>query len=279
VFDLRGNVRPMLAAVRPIARSVVITYRHRGLRPSDLVVAAFPKSGSTWLRFALAGALTGREMDFDLVREVSPPLGEHRAGPAIAAGTGRLVKSHELPRFVGPRRNRPKVVLLVRDGRDVGISYFHHLRRRGAIPDDFAAYWENYVSGKAGVFGSWQDYVRSWLDYARTGEVLTVRYEDLLADPRAGLTRISDRFELQLSPDAIDAALRTSTPEAMRAKEASSQLIEARTSSANRATSFVRQAKAGGWRKELDPALATRFEAAAGRELVELGYPPHLDIA
>jgi Sulfotransferase domain len=269
----------MLAAVRPIVRSVVITYRHRGLRQSDVLVAAFPKSGSTWLRFALAAALTGREMDFDLVRDVSPPLGEHRGGPAIAPEGGRLVKSHELPRFVGSRRNRPKVVLLVRDGRDVGISYFHHLRRRAAIPDDFASYWENYVTGTAGVFGSWQDYVRSWLDYSQAGNVLTVRYEDLLADPDAGLTRISERFGLQLTPAAIEAALRTSTPDAMRAKESSSQLIEARTSSANRATSFVRQAKAGGWREDLDPALAARFEAAAGRELVELGYPPHLDIA
>src|SRR3954454_16455656 len=166
----------MFAAARASARQVVITYRHRGVRPSDVLVAAFPKSGSTWLRFALAGALTGREMDFDLVHDVSPPLGEHRGGPAIAPGGGRLVKSHELPRFVGSRRNRPKVVLLVRDGRDVGISYFHHLRRRGAVGEDFAAYWAHYVSGKAGVFGSWQAHARSWLDYARTGEVLVVRY-------------------------------------------------------------------------------------------------------
>src|SRR5206468_12430583 len=140
----------------------------------------------------------------------------------------------------GSRRTRPKVVLLVRDGRDVGISYFHHLRRRGAVGEDFAAYWTDYVSGKAGVFGSWQAHARSWLDYARTGDVLVVRYEDLLADPSGALTGISERFGLLLSPAAIDTALRASTPEAMRAKEASSQLIDAHTSSANRATSFVR---------------------------------------
>ena len=263
--------------VRRLIRPAAIAYRHRGLRSCDIVLASFPKSGSTWLRFVLAGALTGREMDFDLVRELSPPLGAHRGGPAIAPDGGRLVKSHELPRFVGSRRNRPKVVLLVRDGRDVGISYFHHLRRRGSIPDDFAAYWNGYVAGTAGVFGSWQNYIRSWLDYARTGDVTTVRYEDLLANPTATLTRISEQLQLQLTPAAIEAALRTSTPETMRAKEASSRLIQSRTSSSTRATSFVRQAKAGGWRDELEPALAARFEAAAGHELVELGYPPHAD--
>jgi Sulfotransferase domain len=241
------------------------------------MVAAYPKSGSTWLRFALAGALTGREMDFDLVRDISPPLGGHRRGPTIVPGGGRLVKSHDLPRFVGSRRNRPRVVLLVRDGRDVGVSYFHHLRRRNTAGEDFAAYWDDYVAGRASVFGSWQDYIRAWLDYARTGEVLTVRYEDLLADPAAELTRVDDRFGLGLSEAAIRTALDASTPEAMRAKEASSQLIESQTSAATRATSFVRSAKAGGWRDELAPELAARFEAAAGRELAELDYPPRSD--
>jgi hypothetical protein len=254
-------------------RRLVIANRHRGLRSADLVVASYPKSGSTWLRFALAGALTGREMDFDLVREISPPLGGHRGGPEIVAGGGRLVKSHELPRFVGSRRNRPRVVLLVRDGRDVGISYFHHLRRRGTAGEDFVAYWDDFVTGRASVFGSWQGYIREWLDYARTGEVLTVKYEDLLADPAAELARVNTRFDLGLSDAAIRTALQASTPEAMRAKEASSQLIEAQTSAGTRATSFVRQAKAGGWRDELDPGLAERFEAAARRELTELGYP------
>jgi hypothetical protein len=254
-------------------RPAVIANRHRGLRSADLVVAAYPKSGSTWLRFALAGALSGREMDFDLVREISPPLGGHRGGPEIVSGGGRLVKSHELPRFVGFRRNRPRVVLLVRDGRDVGLSYFHHLRRRGTAGEDFAAYWDDYVAGRASVFGSWQGYIREWLDQARTGEVLTVKYEDLLADPAAELARINTRFGLGLSDAAIRTALQASTPEAMRAKEASSQLIEAQTSGGTRATSFVRQAKAGGWRDELDPVLAARFEAAARRELTELGYP------
>lgn len=268
-----------MTAARRIVRPAVIAYRHRGLRPADVVLAAFPKSGSTWLRFALAGALTGREMDFDLVHDVSPPLGEHGSGPAILPGGGRLVKSHELPRFVGARRNRPKVILLVRDGRDVGISYFHHLRRRGVIGDDFAAYWADYVAGRAGVFGSWQGFVRAWLDYARRAEVVPVRYEDLLDAPSTALGRISSELKLGLTADAIDTALRSSTPEAMRAKEATSQLLEARTSSGNRATAFVRQARAGGWSDELDPALAARFEAAAGRELAELGYPLSAGVA
>lgn len=256
-------------------RPAVVAYRHRGLRASDLVLASYPKSGSTWLRFVLAGALADREMDFDLVSEFSPPLGSHRSGPAIVAGGGRLVKSHEVPRFVG-RRSVPRVVSLVRDGRDVGVSYFHHLRRRGQVGDDFAAYWDRYVAGTVSVFGSWQHHVRAWLDYAQHNDVLTVRYEDMLADPRAALVRINERFRLGLTDAAIDTALQANTPESMRRKEANSRLIEAHTSST--ATAFVREAKAGGWRAELDPVLCARFESAAGRELAALGYPLSSDV-
>lgn len=188
------------------------------------------------------------------------------------------MKSHELPHFVGSSRNHPRVVLLVRDGRDVGISYFHHLRRRGVVADDFAAYWRDYVAGRASVFGSWQDYIRDWLDYARRGDVVTVKYEDLLTDPAAELARINAPFGLGFSEEGIQTTVRASTPEAMRAKEASSQLIEAHTSAANRATSFVRQAKAGGWRDELPAECAASFDAAAGRELAALDYPPHSSV-
>ncbi len=54
------------------ARRLIVVNRHRGLKAADLMMASYPKSGSTWLRFVLAGVLSGREMDFDAITQVSP---------------------------------------------------------------------------------------------------------------------------------------------------------------------------------------------------------------
>ncbi len=250
---------------------MVATYRHRGLRPADVVLASYPKSGSTWLRFALASALSSQEMDFDLVRDVSPPVGDHRDGPLVVPGGGRLIKSHEGPRFVGPRTHRPRVLFLVRDPRDVAVSYFHHLRRIGLAGDDFDVYFDDFVRGRLSSLGSWQAHTRSWLHYAAAADnVMTLRYEDLLADPVGTLIAVDDNYRLGLDEATIRTAIERSTPVGMRAKEASSRWLRAK--SVNSEINFVREAKAGGWRDTLAPELSAQLETAARRELLQLGY-------
>lgn len=258
--------------LRPLARRALVKYRHHGLTPDDVVLAAYPKSGSTWLRFVLAGALSGEDMNFDVIRAVSPPVGRQRKGPKIVNARGRLVKSHELPVFAPPRDQQPRVICLVRDGRDVAISYFHHLRRAGDITDDFDTYFERLLDGALG-YGSWHGHVRRWMDYvssARTPAVI-VRYEDLLERPVETLLDVNDRCALGLEEHRLVDALSANTPERMRSKEAASHLLESPGSSPE--TSFVRSAKAGGWHEEMSEDSCARFEAVAGRELVELGYP------
>jgi hypothetical protein len=259
-------------ALRPAARQVLVRYRHRRLTPDDVVLAAYPKSGSTWLRFVLAGALSGRDMNFDVIRTVSPPVGNQRKGPKIINGRGRLVKSHEVPTFVPPRSRHPRVICLVRDGRDVAVSRFHHLRRWEGIPDDFDAYFQRLLDGSV-RYGSWQEHVRRWMNYVAQAPspAMIVRYEDLLERPVETLLDVNAHCQLGLEEQALADALSANTPERMRNKEASSRLLDSHGSAPT--TPFVRSAKAGGWRLELNADSCARFEAAAGRELLELGYP------
>jgi Sulfotransferase domain len=258
--------------VRPTARRLLVRYRHYGLTRDDVVLAAYPKSGSTWLRFVLAGALSGEDMNFDVIRAVSPPVGHQHKGPKIVNARGRLVKSHELPVFVPPRGQQPRVICLVRDGRDVAISYFHHLRRAGDISADFDTYFERLLSG-AVAYGSWHGHVRRWIDYvgSASAPAVMVRYEDLLVRPVETLLDVNERCQLGLDEKGLVLALSANTPDRMRSKEAASRLLDSPGSSP--ATSFVRSAKAGGWHEEMSEEMCARFETAAGPELVELGYP------
>lgn len=256
--------------VQAPVRDLIARYRHRGLCSVDLLVAVYPKSGSTWISFILASALTARDVDFDLVGELAPGIGHQGRAPSLLPGGGRLVKSHGLPRTVVPGE-RPQILCLVRDGRDVCVSYFHHLRRRGIDTGDFSAFVDHFLAGRVSPHGTWHNHARRWTEFARKHpRVVVLRYEDLLADPLESLTRVVSSFNLPLDEEALRSAVEGSRPSAMREKESSSRRIT--NSSVDKSIPFVRSATADQWRETFDHASLVKFETAAGRELRELGY-------
>lgn len=267
-----GHLRTFSRGRTRLRRAVVLK-RSRDLSRHDLLFASFPKSGSTWMRFVLTGALTDEEIDFDRVPQLSPPLGQQTGAPAIVPGGGRLVKSHEHPLFWPGAAHKPKVFLLVRDVRDVVSSYYFHWVRTGRTDGNFDAYFASFLDGTAAPFGSWQEYARAWLRYAdqHPGQLAVVRYEDLLADPLRHLLAASEKLGLGLSREAVERAVAESTPDSMRAKESSSTRL--RNTSTNSDVSFVRSAKAGQWQEKLTEAQVREIERVAGAELRAFGYP------
>jgi hypothetical protein len=269
---LTHRMRTLLPqSLQPLARHALFRYRHLGVQADDVLVAAYPKSGSTWLRMVLGMALTGQEPDFDSIRRTVPPIGQHRGAAAVVPGGGRLIKTHELP---PPARSRqPRHILLVRDGRDIAVSYYHHYVRRGKFVGTLDEFVPRFISGEGFPFGPWHEHVRSWLHYRRgidQGRSVLVRYEDLLASPAQVVRQISDTVGLGLIDERIARALAANTPEGMRAKEAESRWVADHTVSGG--GSFVRAARAGSWRDELSESAQGAIAAAAGAELRSLGY-------
>lgn len=267
-----GHLRTFSRSRTRLRRAVVLK-RSRDLARNDLLFASFPKSGSTWMRFVLTGALTAEEIDFDRVPELSPPLGQQTGAPAIVPGGGRLVKSHEHPIFWPGDAHKPKVFLLVRDVRDVVSSYYFHWMRTGRSDGNFDAYFASFLDGTAAPFGSWQEHSRAWLRYAaeHPGQLAVVRYEDLLDDAVQHVLDASQKLQLGLARTSVERAVAESTPDSMRAKESSSTRL--RSTSTNQGISFVRSAKAGQWQDKLTEAQVHEIERVAGAELHAFGYP------
>ena len=90
-----------------------------GLRPEDAILASYPRSGSTWLRFLLLESVTGQKAEWKNVNRLIPYVGGHRRIPALLPGNRRIVSTHDSR--IGPSKQG---LLLVRDPRDVSLSYF-----------------------------------------------------------------------------------------------------------------------------------------------------------
>jgi len=244
------------------ARTAAALYRHRGCGPHDVILASYPKSGNTWLKFLLADVLLDSEPDFERSERAIPLLGRTAAGAAPLPGGGHLWKSHE-PYSPLYRRRCPRAIYLVRDARDVAISEYHFLQRKGRFAGDLGRFLELFLAGRADGYGSWDDHVRSFTAGWR-GEPearIVVRYEDMLADPAGALAGVLGILAVAAPPERVALAVARNSFAGMRAKEV---VVAGKTPQ-------VRAGRAGQWQSEFTAAQRERFWSALP-QLRHMGY-------
>jgi hypothetical protein len=251
---------------RKTIRKPVVWVHHKDIGPQDVLIASYPRSGCTWLRFLLFEAITGRPADFVSVNRHIPGPGSRRAADALLPNGGRLVQSHD------PIRPRATPVLyLVRDVRDVVLSSYRAHLRRGVFEGSLDDYIGPFLRGDSYV-GSWAHHVDYWIGEDSPQKVagLTLRYEDLRRDPHASLGSVLRFLNLERDGSVVSRAVAANSIDAMRRKE---EAAPAGTIDyAVRGIPFVGKGKAGGWKDELTDEQLARVESSAGDQLARLGY-------
>jgi len=275
------NLQRVLGALAQVGR--VITGRQiagRGVTvfPDDVFLVSYPRSGNTWTRFLLGNLLWEDDpVTFLNIESRIPEIYFNPDRFMRALERPRVLKSHECfqPHY-------PRVIYIVRDPRDVAISYYHHNVKAGNVPDDYpmASFVPRFIAGEFdSIFGSWRDNVLSWtaLRHGSPGFLL-LRYEDMKQDPATALSDIVAFLkgcsfpEIESGPEALRRAIELSSPERMRAlekKEAGQWVLTKRTRADK---PFVRAATSGGWKSQLAPESLTAIESAWGDLMQSLGY-------
>lgn len=215
IGTLRGyhRVRGVLRRSNRL-RAVALAARHRGLRREDVFIASYPRSGSTWMRFLLADLTTGQQPNFQRVDQLIPQVGAHADAPALFSGH-RLLKTHE-----AYRQEYGRAVYLIRDMRDVLISWYRVTRQDPDDLSDLDAFVNTFVTERASPYGCWSDHVRGWLVARDRGtEILVHRFEDLKNDPVASLSRIASFVGLDVSQERISETVARNSADHMRELE------------------------------------------------------------
>jgi Sulfotransferase domain len=263
------EARRRLRGVRPL-RDLVIRWRHREIAAEDVFLVGYPKSGNTWLAAMVSHLATGTEFSFDTHNELAAGVGDHRHRRPILPDGGRLIRSHE-PYAPGYGDKYRRVLYVVRDPRDVVVSYYHHHRRLGKDPGSIDQFLGRFLAGSLDGWGTWPAHIRSWLDspQARDGRLIVVRYEDLLADPEEQLAGVARFLELPATPSAIRESVALHTADRMRASE---RTTEQYRKQARRDVLFIRRASSGEHAEVMTGEQLGRFGNVAGAELARLGY-------
>lgn len=256
-------------------------------------IASYPKSGNTWMRIMLANLINGGEEPVPLLElgsyvpfsesefrykwalgkypaEVDDPWEVHAARDRVRERLVGPVKTHAaMLKERGVWHADPrKSVYIVRDPRDVCISFAHHA---DLSHEDVAT----MLAGKSVIYGwpvwvrllSWSRHFLSWRRTLSPEQLRIVRYEDMKACPEMVLTEVAWHLGLPDDAERVARAVENSRFEICREQEERDGFGEA-----SPGAKFFRRGKAGAWRDELDPALARKIETAHHKVMARCKY-------
>ena len=169
------------------------------VQDNDVIVASFPKSGTTWLQ-QVVYMLFNPEDNSDEIMEWKFPYLEY-VYPGLKEienrkGQKRLIKTH-LPYKLLPesaKNNKSKVIYIHRDAKDVIVSFYFFARMmtmlnyKGSLKD-FA--WQ-MMKDKV-PYGPYFEHLDQYLSEAdkRPEKVLAIKYEDMKQDPEKCIQEIA----------------------------------------------------------------------------------------
>jgi hypothetical protein len=268
-------------------------------------IASYPKSGSTWLRAFLHNYVRDPAEPHDINSLMELTTGEssaaryraHDSRPAsrysiadvqrmrplvhrdlAAAHPGLVfVKTHNALLVVEgvqtiTRDVTAAAIYILRDPRDVAISYSRHL---GRSIDETIGIMADVEAATGGSdekvyerLSSWSAHVHFWTRRPHP-ELHVLRYEDMLAAPEAAFGGLIRFLGQEPPPERLARAVSFSDFAVLRAQEKARGFIErpARSRSA-----FFRMGNSGQWREVLSPAQAARIERDHGAVMRRFGY-------
>ena len=157
-----------------------------------------------------------------------------------------------------------RFVHMLRDGRDVAVSAFHHqqriLRQMGQAEPEAPI-----DSGALDMFGKWAQCTRAVLKAEETGvEVHTVRYEAMLSDPVQSLEACLHHIlpNQHWEAEVIQAAVEANSFRRQSGREQGD--IDN--------SEFLRRGQSGSWRIELPPNTFDQLQPDDQALLEQLGY-------
>lgn len=190
-----------------------------GLHRQDVWLASFPRSGNSWFRSILATIISIAELD----GATPSPAEIDRIMPVLGANNLFAPWPYKvIPRFV--KTHRPyypvlfdipqRTVLVVRDPRDVAVSYYHFSRslRQRAYTGSFSQFIRDPKRGVSPAI----DYYFSWKNRAS----VIVRYEALRQDTCSETMKVFDTLGIAVSEEIVQLALQKTSFENMQRLEA-----------------------------------------------------------
>lgn len=276
------NYRGLLLQGYLISPKFMRDMPHFRVRPDDLFICSYPRSGTTWMEEIVSCVVTNFDKKF-MSKKVHDRVMHLEAGRTF--GQQRYLNKLKSPRRLGthlPLSHCPdqlkdlncKVIYVARNPKDQAVSYYYFhstAKYLGKKKWDWDTFLRIYTAGHL-VYGSWLDHVKDWylLARERPDQVLFVTYEELQVNLDAMLIRIAEFVGIQLDPATVDQIARHCRFSQMKKNPAVNR-EEVPVTDLFVPTEFMRKGIIGDWKNHFSATQSLLFDQLYDQEMRSLG--------
>ncbi len=233
------------------------------LNANDTFLVSYPKSGNTWVRFLFANYLKNDTEKLITFKNFDHYCPEWNIQNELISklSSPRIIKSHDKFNSLFP-----KVIYIVRDGRDVYLSYYHYLKNSFTQNLSFKEFLESDNIPQ----GRWSEHIESWiLNQHNNINLKLIKYEDLQHDPFSLFSEMVEFAGFEVHKERIEMAIQNSSFKQMKSIEQQ----YGKKARKNTPEIFVRKGISNQWKQEFGKEELEIFKRKENIQLLEkLGY-------
>lgn len=253
-------------------------------RPTDVLVASYPKTGTTWTQEICYLILNNIDLEKANSKTLEeripfieiPPMGikgfEKLPDP-------RVIKTH-LPYEDIPQsflQNKTKIVYIARNPKDTAVSYYHFMKMLGyfAYSGTLEDFVDLFVNDTGSDHVMYHTYVKHALEYWKRrneGTVLFLTYEGMQKDFIGGIRKVAQFLGKTLTDEQVDQIAAHCSFESM-SKNPMTNYSQggACVRVEGSETCFMRKGKVGDWKNRFTPEMSRKMEEYVAKHLQGTG--------
>ncbi|KAJ4780210.1 Sulfotransferase [Rhynchospora pubera] len=253
-------------------------------RPSDILVASFLKSGTTWLK-ALTFTIVHRNK-YSFSCHPLLKLNSHDCVPHIEFHYGwqdeEYLETLPSPRVLGTHlqysmlsqsvtASRCPIVYICREPKDVIVSLWHMIGRNG-IP--FTGAFELFCEGRVPYGPAWDHVLEYYTSSLHNPEkILFLKYEEMMNDPIDGVMRLANFIGFPFSEEEKKTGLVEEIVEFCSFNKLKDLDVNKNNGVGNvKNDYFFRKAIVGDWQTHMTTEMATRLDKITEEKFHDSGF-------
>ncbi|XP_006805763.1 sulfotransferase 1C2 [Neolamprologus brichardi] len=254
--------------------------------PSDLLIATYPKAGTTWTQEIVDLLLHNGDAEAckRAPTPVRSPFLEIFSPPPIPSGLDllekmdppRVIKTHLPFQLVPPGfwENKCKAIYVARNAKDNLVSYYYFdlMNQTQPEPGPFGGYIHKFMQGVLS-WGSWYDHVKGyWLEREKRN-ILYLFYEDMKENPRREVERIMKYLDLSVSNEVISQIVELTSFKNMKENPMANYSCIPSPVFDQSISPFMRKGEVGDWKNHFTAEQSKLFDEDYEKQMKDVDIP------
>lgn len=254
--------------------------------PSDLLIATYPKAGTTWTQEIVDLLLHNGDAEAckRAPTPVRSPFLEITSPPPIPSGLDllrtmdppRIIKTH-LPFQLVPLgfwENKCKTIYVARNAKDNLVSYYYFdlMNNTQPEPGPFDGYIKKFMQGELS-WGSWYDHVKGYWEEREKKNILYLFYEDMKENPRREVVRIMKYLDLSVSDEVIDRIVKLTSFKIMKDNPMANYSCVPSPVFDQTISPFMRKGEVGDWKNHFSAEQSKMFDEDYEKQMKGFNIP------